>query len=416
MYLSRFLDRLSDDKLERASRYLEAGQIEIVDLDATSNKLDALVGGSRPHRTSITIDPATAELSGASCSCRKGTVRRPCPHITAVAMLTEESFAHLAAKDTERTAPARSTDDQQDIATAEAIVKNRADMEALQRYIAATEFASPEALDEFLSGIVGRDIREVLDELRGDAPLPPAEAALRLLADAGQVTDAARRRAIAEEALAIDPDCVQAMLERALAQETQEDQLAELARVERRAGELLDEDLVAEHAGRLYDFVHARPYLRALALLADASLEAGDDSSARRHYERLLQLDADDHSQARHTLIVLYVAERDFLAVKRLYREYPGDPFAVWHYARAIAAYRELGDTAAARKYRRLAVEANPDVVLLAAHAIPYPPRTHSYALGSLEEAAWALETLHPITDPRGGLDAWFDRGLAKFV
>ena len=416
MNLSRFLDRLSDDKLERAGRYLESDQIEILDFDEASGKLRALVGGSRPHRTSLDLDPATAELSGASCSCRKGTVRRPCPHIISVAMLAEESIAQLAAEDLDDRGRAGTAADQDDVAAAEAIVKSRADVEALQRYVAATEFASPEALDDFLRGITGRNIREVLDERRGDEPLPPAEAALRLLADAGHTSDRARRRAIAEEALAIDPDCVQAMLERALAQETPRRQLTELERVVTRARELLGEDFLTEHAGQLHDLVHARPYLRALAQLADATLESRDYPSARRHYERLLELDADDHSQARHTLIVLYAAGRDYPALKRLYRAFPDDPYATWHYARAIAAYRELGDTAAARKYRRVAVEANPDVVLLAADVIDYPPLSHSYTLGSVQEAAWALQTLRPIMDPHGGLDAWFSRGLARYV
>lgn len=418
MTISQYLDRQPDSKLARATKYLDGGHVDLLDFDlATPGDLSIAVGGARPHRATLRLHPTTFDPTGGSCACRKGTLRRPCAHIICVALLVEEALAVMEEEETLPTVGASpDANNAEFLSSAAAIVKTRAATEALQRYIDAAQFDSPEDLQAFLRSIEGRPIEEVLTEVRGDAPLPPEEAALQMLAEAEPTADPARLRAIAEEALAIDPDCVEAMTERALAEETTTAQIAELKRVVARAGELLGADYFKQHAGHFHDLVRSRPYLRALAYLAEFAFDIEDYAAARGPFEELLRLDVDDHSGARHSLIVLYVHASDFRAVKRLYRAYPDDPYASWHYARAIAAFRELGDTAAARKYRRRALDANPDVVLVAAGAIPYPPRVATYALGGVEEAGWALETLRPIMDPRGGLDTWFDRGLVRYV
>lgn len=407
MELSRYLDRQPDHLIAKASRYLDADQVAaaLPGESASPHEIAADVGASRPKRVTLSFDPETAAPVRASCTCKRGTLRRPCAHILALAVLVEEGMEFL---EEEEGGPAAALDPLPPVSLDAAM----RDLEALQRLIRDQDFESPEAVDAFLAGIGGQEVAELAAAKWGDGPLPPAEEALRVLEDAYDAPSAKAADAIAERALKIDPDCVPAMTIRAESAATVHLQVGALKRVVARAAELLGETYFQDARGRFWGVLETRPYMRARASLAARLVEVGQYREAMAHYAELLDLNEGDNQGLRYDLIVLYVAEGDYAAAKRLYRRYPDEGSPVWTYARAVAAYRELGDTQTSRGYRRTAIESNPYVVMIAADLIPLPPRTGYYTIGSEEEAAEAIEVLRPILDPEGGMDVWFGRGL----
>lgn len=235
----------------------------------------------------------------------------------------------------------------------------------------------PENLRRHLEGALARADREMERrnlrspkeverrlEILGDNPflsnaITPLEQAQDVMYEAW-AERGRRRRRMAEKALAICPDCVDAYV--ALAEAKQNDEQAvELYRKGLDAGErsLVQDEIEQLQPGDLWTLVRARSFLRALAGLAHRLCRLGRYDEAVKHYRRSLWLDAEDHHGARYHLAGCLLQLGRDRELRKVIDEY-GDPHeAYWLYLDALMVYRMEGDTPLARKRRAQAVRAN---------------------------------------------------------
>jgi len=82
-------------------------------------------------------------------------------------------------------------------------------MRSVQKAIEGKQFASLEEVNTFLASLAGPGLQQSLID---EAPLTPREQAQELAFDAMEAETAARARKLAKRALALDPDCVDALV------------------------------------------------------------------------------------------------------------------------------------------------------------------------------------------------------------
>ena len=189
---------------------------------------------------------------------------------------------------------------------------------------------------------------------QADDELDARARAQELAFQALEAPSPASARTLAREALALDPDCVDALSLLAHLEVTAPRARILPLRAAVAAGERsLGPAFIAEHTGVLRSFVQARPYLRARAWLAEALRAAGDLPGATAEYEAVRRLDQDDGQGVRFDLLSCLFEAQDQDGVRRLLAELPEEEFAVVRWARVLERFAAGDRHAAARLFRR---------------------------------------------------------------
>jgi tetratricopeptide (TPR) repeat protein len=187
----------------------------------------------------------------------------------------------------------------------------------------------------------------------------PRRRAAEFLHRAFGASDARQVVALARQALDAWPDCADAY---AL--------LAENARSPKEAADLyakgveaaardLGETAFRRGAGRFWEILPTRPYMRARLGLAQALWVIGRRDESVGHYLEMLRLNPGDNQGVRYRLAsaLIDTGRDDDLAA--LIERYPDDASATWAYSAALLAYRREGDTPGARKVLAAARKVN---------------------------------------------------------
>jgi tetratricopeptide (TPR) repeat protein len=233
-----------------------------------------------------------------------------------------------------------------------------------------------------MEGVMQQVVAGLQGHAHQDTPLGQAQA---LMYRAFEEPDEERRVRLANDALAISPDCADAY---AL--------LAEHARNRKEALELYHQGTSAgERAlgpepfrtgvGRFWGILETRPYMRARLGLAHSLWTAGRRDEA---VQDMLRLNPNDNQGVRYTLagFLLFLDRDDDLA--RLLQQYPDEASAAWAYTKALLAFRQHGDTPEARQLLQEAKTTNRHVpAYLLGRKFPpsHPPA--SYSPGDENEA-----------------------------
>ncbi len=183
-----------------------------------------------------------------------------------------------------------------------------------------------------------------------------------------------RRIALAQEALAISPDCADAycLLAEEAAPTPEEAAHLYLQGVE--AGErALGQRAFEEDVGHFWGLLETRPYMRARHGLATSLWQLGRRAEAVDHARGMLRLNPGDNLGVRHTLAAWLFELGGHTDLEELLDTYADDAFAAWPYARALLAFRAGGDSEDAREALREAVKVNPHVppYLLGQRSLP---------------------------------------------
>jgi tetratricopeptide (TPR) repeat protein len=194
--------------------------------------------------------------------------------------------------------------------------------------------------------------------------------------------DEQRRVRLANEALAISPDCADAYV-----------LLAEHARSRKEALRLYEQGVAAgERALGPEAFqrgiLETRPYMRARLGLAHSLWTAGRREEAVAHLQDMLRLNPGDNQGVRCTLagFLLFLDRDEDLA--RLLQQYPDEASAAWAYTRALLTFRRHGDTIEARRSLKQARKANRHVpAYLLGEKFPPDQRPGGYSPGDESEA-----------------------------
>jgi tetratricopeptide (TPR) repeat protein len=216
-----------------------------------------------------------------------------------------------------------------------------------------------------------------------DTPERQAEALL----DRAYAARGRRAVLLAREALEAWPDCADAynLLARRAPDSESAARLYELGVA---AGErALGPAAFAEAAGHFWGVLETRPYMRARQGLADSLVEMKRLAEAAEHFAAMLVLNPNDNQGIRHTLVnVLIGLDRDAEAWELVGR-YPDDRWALLEYPRALLWFRREGDSVAARRALKRAVQSNRFVPGMLLQSRDLPPPSPYYSPGREEEA-----------------------------
>lgn len=242
----------------------------------------------------------------------------------------------------------------------------------------------------------------------------PLDQAQDLIYSAWETGSRARRIKLARDALRISADCADAYV--LLAQHLAETQAEVRAFLEEgtRAGErALGPEIFKEHKGHFWLILETRPYMRARAGLAEVLMELGEYQQAVGHYQELLRLNPNDNQGLRYLLVNLLLEIGDDGAVATLLKKYKNDSSATWHYARALLAFRQGGDSEHAHRLLRKAVSFNPYVPDYLLGRTRFPKQLPAYISPGQEDEAisYALLAQAGWRKTPGALD-WL-RGVA---
>ncbi len=216
-----------------------------------------------------------------------------------------------------------------------------------------------------------------------------------------------RRLILAKQALAEDPDHVEANI--LLAESTKNaEQAVERFQHAKELGRKQLGPLMEEAAGEFWMCTETRPYMRACHGLATTLQKAGQTSDAIAEYQEMLRLNPNDNQGVRYELIPLLVAHNRESDAIRLLNDYREET-AFWSYMKSLVEYRHSGSSSASKKAMRAAFKANRHVVsTLQSAELPRFP--DSYAQGTPEEAIFCIGEMEQAWDETKGYVEWMFR------
>jgi hypothetical protein len=248
------------------------------------------------------------------------------------------------------------------------------------------------------------EMETVLREIGGPSGASPQ--ARRAQSLCYQAYDARGRRQVqlARQALAIDPDCCEALL--ILAERASGDPGEALPLLQKavEAGERqLGREMFEGGVGHFWGLIETRPYMRARQELARTLMDLEKYSEAADHLREMLRLNPGDNQGNRYLLAqcLLHANRLDELDALLNDPEYTDSHSAEWTFTRALLAYRRGGDSPEARERLKEAHRSNVFVTPLLTGRAEMPPYSpQSYTPGGADEAVLCVEQIAP---------GWFD-------
>jgi tetratricopeptide (TPR) repeat protein len=252
------------------------------------------------------------------------------------------------------------------------------------------------AMESFLAAISGR---------RGDDATAKAQ---DVMYEAWERNTSRSRIALARKALGISPLCADAYV--LLAEEAQSiEDARDLYAKGVEAGELaLGPQGFEEYAGHFWGFLQTRPYMRARAGLASTLVQLGDVEGALAHYRDMLKLNPNDNQGIRYVLAGCLLKQDDYRALMELLAAHE-DGSAFWLYTRALVAFRESDEQAAALVKNAWA--ANQHVPAILAGAKPAVRSDDGYiTMGGPDEATYYITECGAAWHRTPGAVAWLTK------
>ncbi len=238
-------------------------------------------------------------------------------------------------------------------------------------------------VDDNATGDRLEDLKENSEELAQELAFQAFESANQDLADE-----------LTKKALAIDPDCVDALAIRAFLDSEDAAQLIEALEHAALSGEnSLGEEFFAEFMGDFWPLVEARPYMRAIKQLAEVLWAVGRRFDAIDHYINLLDLDPEDHMGNSVLLLGCYLAMGEVQRSWDLLEEYD-DESAVFQWG-WLLVFLMSDDEDASEDALKNAMEVNPYVAPhLLGMAEPVDGNPAVVTIGSPEEAQICIQII----------------------
>jgi tetratricopeptide (TPR) repeat protein len=240
--------------------------------------------------------------------------------------------------------------------------------------------------------------------------------AQKMIYDAWEESNPARRLALARKALKISPDCADAYVLLAEEQATDVRQALEFYQQGAAAGKrALGEACFKENAGHFWGLLETRPYMRCLGGMAGCLIGIKRELEALEIYREMLRLNPGDNQGVRYHLVDLLLGLNRADELETLLHQYKGDYSTVWTYTTALVQYRKNGASPAADKALRAALEQNSfaPVYLLGKKRLPNQPPSSILAGGDSEAVNYAGSHLNHWRRAPGALD-WLERLAAR--
>lgn len=276
------------------------------------------------------------------------------------------------------------------------------------------------ALSELLTGkedVDPGELKRSLEAVLAKRPAPPRQAGLTAAEQARSIVESAadageEGAALALDALRLDPNCADAYVFLG-ADAGEESELAfvlfSLAILA--ASEALGTEVFEKHAGEFFDVPGGESLLRAMEGAGYAALASGALAQAVSFFGNILELDHEDHLDARYAILSIAMSQGDGDLAASLFQAFDDDD-PVWRYSQAIHEFRAHGDRPQSRAALRKAIDLNAHVLDFLVGGRPLPRADdEDEGPGSETEGAMASLDLFPLLEQTRGLDLWFAAG-----
>jgi tetratricopeptide (TPR) repeat protein len=183
--------------------------------------------------------------------------------------------------------------------------------------------------------------------------------AQELMYRAWEAPTRAEERRLAQQALALWPDCADAynLFAQRARSHTEQRRLYMLALA---AGErALGPGAFERHRSHFWGLLESRPYMRARQGLAYVLAELGERPDAIANAWAMLDLNPMDNQGMRYPLANWLLAERDAAGLDRLFALFPDEGSAALAYPKALHLFRQEGASRSATKALRYALKVN---------------------------------------------------------
>ena len=277
--------------------------------------------------------------------------------------------------------------------------------QAMQEVLAEIQggnFESVDEINEFLN-------KKLLNPTPKKAPKTNKERAQQLIYEAMEV-QGAKRYKLAEEALTLDPNCVDAYVILAENASTPEEAMV-LSKKGMEIGQKeLGKDFFKENIGHFWMMLETRPYMRAKANYAETLYELELETVAIKEYEELLELNPNDNQGIRYRMFPVYLETGNVVKAEKLLKQYE-ETTAHGLYNQLLLELYKNGFSAKAVKLLKDAKKENRFVVpyLIGKKHIPMYLPDH-YGTGDENEAIiYADEHLH-LWDKIEGFQEWLKK------
>lgn len=241
----------------------------------------------------------------------------------------------------------------------------------------------------------------------------PQSRAQDLVYKAWEIPNPAKRISLAKQALAIFPDCADALLLLADQQaRSTEDALELYAQAVEAGARALGEAYFQENAGAFWGLHETRGYMRALRTLAQTLWDFGERRAAIAHAQELLRLNPADNQAVRVELMTWLLLAGRLADANQLWAAYPDEGLAHWKWSRALMLFIESGDTDEANAALRLAIEANPFVAPMLLDREPTPEPSGYMGLGDAREAGSYVSDDLQVWEQTEGALRWLQRAV----
>jgi tetratricopeptide (TPR) repeat protein len=277
-----------------------------------------------------------------------------------------------------------------------------------------------QALQETLTEIQNQNfdtVEELNDflnkKLTNPAPKKAArtnkERAQQLVYDAMEV-QGPKRYKLAEEAINLDPNCVDAYVILVENSKSMQEALMLSEKAMKIGEKKLGKAFFVENKGHFWGLIETRPYMRAKSQYAEALYQLGKINEAIRQYEEILVLNPNDNLGGRYMLFVLYLDKGELSKAEKLLNQYDEES-AHGLYNKLLLELLKNGFSAKAAKMLKAAKKQNPFVIPLLTGKKRLPKHMPEYhGWGDENEAVIYVDVHHHFWKKLEGLQEWLKK------
>lgn len=281
-------------------------------------------------------------------------------------------------------------------------------LRAINQQIVGRETMTEAELNQFMLSIQ--------DKPQTFTPTTDAEQAQALCYQAYE-SRGRRQVQLARQALAIDPDCCDALVLLAERAGDPESAIPLYNRAVEGGKRQLGPNRFEKEAGHFWGIVETRPYMRARQQLALTLMERGELDEAAGHFNELLRLNPNDNQGNRYHLAQCLLNGNRLNLLDALLNDslYKDDFAAEWAFTRALLEYRRRGDSPGVRQRLDEAQKRNRFVVpLLIGRAQMPPVSLSSFSPGGEDEAVVCVNQIAEGWHETSGAIEWLESTAAK--
>lgn len=282
-------------------------------------------------------------------------------------------------------------------------------MADLQRLLASQHFQSEEEIHRFMEGLMGKPIPSVRE-----VPESPQAKALYLVEMAMHHEETENALDLIEEALSLDPDCIDAYIFLGDIEEREHIAMVFYEKGMLIGRRLFGGDFLAQHKGHFWYIHETRPFMRSMSMYADCLYNTGRTSEAMAIQEELIGLQPYDPMGIRDTLMLVLAVNGPVKKFKKYDKLFAEDAGTMLQLHRALFTFRQEGESAEANRLLQSALTQNKHLAKVMLSKKPIVFATSNFILGNESEAEFIAEKCRAVwTSVPGALD-WLKKHSGK--